>query len=349
MPACAPAKLVRPQGRRRRRPTPPPSATCWPARQAPFRDIVLLNAAAALIVGGKADEPARRRRLAAPVPSTAAGAAQARRSTISFGSRVTNEDVPEHVDGRHPRQDHRLQARGSRRRQGREARCSVMAEYARSARRACVRSRTPSKREARQGRAGADRRDQEGVAVEGPDPRRLRSARAGARPTRRRGAACLSVLTDDALVPGRARVPRPRRARPCTLPVLRKDFMIDTYQVAEARAWGADCILIILAEVDDAPRRAISRARRSDWGMDAIVEVHDDAELDRALTLDCRLIGINNRNLKTFETTLATTERARSRGCRRTASSSARAASSRRPTSRACPRWASTRSSSAKA
>jgi indole-3-glycerol phosphate synthase len=83
--------------------------------------------------------------------------------------------------------------------------------------------------------------------------------------------------------------------------------MIDTYQVVEARAWGADCILIIMAEVDDALAADLASAA-SDWGMEAIVEVHDGPELDRALKLDCRLIGINNRNLKTFETTLATTE-----------------------------------------
>jgi indole-3-glycerol phosphate synthase len=93
-----------------------------------------------------------------------------------------------------------------------------------------------------------------------------------------------------------------------SLPVLRKDFMLDTYQVAEARAWGADCILIILAEVGDATARDLAAAAK-DWRMDAIAEVHNEAELDRALKLDCRLIGINNRNLKTFETTLATTEK----------------------------------------
>jgi indole-3-glycerol phosphate synthase len=92
------------------------------------------------------------------------------------------------------------------------------------------------------------------------------------------------------------------------LPVLRKDFMLDRYQVAEARALGADCILVIMAAVDDVMAGTLCAYAKA-WGMDAIAEVHDEAELDRALRLDCRLIGINNRDLRTFHTTLETTEK----------------------------------------
>ncbi|MCB1679497.1 MAG: indole-3-glycerol phosphate synthase TrpC [Halioglobus sp.] len=139
----------------------------------------------------------------------------------------------------------------------------------------------------------------QGVIREDFDPAQI------ARSYQRGGAACLSVLTDSDFFQGADHHLQQARAA-CELPVLRKDFMVDPYQVVEARAIGADAVLLIAAALDDAAMGELCAAA-AEVGVDALVEVHDRAELERALALPVRLLGINNRDLHSFDTRLDTT------------------------------------------
>ena len=294
------AASVRRDPRRHARPrTPRRCAALLAGAASAYRDAVLLNAAAALVVAERA--ATSREGVALARESIDSGAARGARPSGSPRSPATRgAGAMSILDDIRAYKLAEVAARKAAR---------PLAEVEAAARAAAPgRAASPTRCARRRGpRLRPDRRDQEGEPVQGADPRGLRPGRAGARPTPTGGAACLSVLTDAPSFQGDDSYLGAARAA-VELPVLRKDFLFDPWQVAESRALGADCILIILASVSDAQARELEAAAAA-WGMDVLVEVHDAAELERAKRLRSPLVGINNRDLDTFETDLDTTTR----------------------------------------